>query len=94
MNQVLNLKTRLVVRKSSVIQNCIQRNTDYSGSSLSQFMIDLVIEKANKVIDRTDTLNISHTTAKAMFDILDSPLKANEKLKKASNKNSCWSISK
>ena len=75
--------TRLVARTSTEIQEIIQRAADYSGTTLSQFLIESAMEKARNVIERTETLHLSMAGADALFADLESPPKANSKLLKA-----------
>lgn len=75
--------TRLVARTSTEVQEIIQRAADYSGATLSQFLIDSAMEKARNVIERTETLNLSMAGADALFNALENPPKANTKLLKA-----------
>lgn len=75
--------TRLVARTSTEIQEIIQRAADYSGASLSQFLIESAMEKARNVIERTETLHLSMTGADALFAALENPPKANTRLIKA-----------
>lgn len=76
-------ETRLVARTSTEIQAIIQRAADYSGATLSQFLIDSAMEKARSVIERTETLRLSMAGADALFAALENPPKANTKLLKA-----------
>lgn len=76
-------KTRLVARTSAEIQEIIQRAADYSGATLSQFLIESAMEKARNVIERTETLHLSMAGADALFAALENPPKANNKLLKA-----------
>jgi uncharacterized protein (DUF1778 family) len=78
--------TRLVARTSTEIQEVIQRAADYSGTTLSQFLIESAMEKARNVIERTETLHLSMTAADALFVALDNPPKANNKLTKAAQR--------
>lgn len=73
-------ETRLVARTSAEVQEIIQRAADYSGATLSQFLIDSAMEKARNVIERTETLNLSMAGADALFDALENPPKASSKL--------------
>ena len=75
--------TRLVARTSTEIQKIIQRAADYSGATLSQFLIESAMEKAVNVIERAETLHLSMTGADALFAALENPPKANSKLLKA-----------
>ncbi|MBQ0753345.1 MAG: DUF1778 domain-containing protein [Gammaproteobacteria bacterium] len=76
-------ETRLVARASTEVQEIIQRAADYSGATLSQFLIQAAMEKARNVIERTQTLHLSMAGADALFSALENPPKANKKLLKA-----------
>ena len=76
-------ETRLVARTSKEIQEIIQRAADYSGATLSQFLIESAMEKARTVIERTETLHLSMAGADALFAALENPPKANKKVLKA-----------
>lgn len=73
-------ETRLVARTSIEIQEMIQRAADYSGSTLSQFLIEAAVERASNVIERIETLRLSMSGADALFAALENPPKANSKL--------------
>ena len=76
-------ETRLVARTSIEIQEIIQRAADYSGATLSQFLVESAMERALNVIERTETLHLSMAGADAVFAALENPPKANTKLVKA-----------
>ncbi|MEJ2620056.1 MAG: DUF1778 domain-containing protein [Candidatus Thiodiazotropha sp.] len=76
-------ETRLVARTSTEIQEIIQRAADYSGATLSQFLIDSAMEKARTIIERTESLHLSMAGADALLAALENPPKVNEKLRKA-----------
>ncbi|EFL91083.1 hypothetical protein REG_1999 [Candidatus Regiella insecticola LSR1] len=76
-------ETRLVARTSTEIQKIIQRAADYSGATLSQFLIESAMDKARNVIERTETLHLSMAGADALFAVLENPPKASKKLLKA-----------
>ena len=76
-------ETRLVARATTEIQEIIQRAADYSGATLSQFLIASAMEKARNVIERTETLHLSMAGADALFAALENSSKANTKLLKA-----------
>ena len=78
--------TRLVARTSNEIQEFIQRAADYSGATVSQFLIDSAMDKARKVIERTETLNLSMAGADALLNALESTPKTNSKLLKAASR--------
>jgi len=76
-------ETRLVARTTTEVQEIIQRAADYSGATLSQFLIESAMEKARNVIERTETLHLSMTGADALYVALENPPDANSKLLKA-----------
>ncbi|MBD2796495.1 DUF1778 domain-containing protein [Xenorhabdus sp. 18] len=76
-------ETRLVARTTMEIQEIVQRAADYSGLSLSQFLIEAAMDKARNVIERAETLQLSMAGADALFSALENPPKANQKLLKA-----------
>ena len=76
-------ETRLVARTSPEVQEIIQRAADYSGATLSQFLIESAMEKARNVIERSETLHLSMSGADALFAALENSPKANKKLLKA-----------
>lgn len=75
--------TRLVARTSPKIQEIIQRAADYSGATLSQFLIESVMDKARNVIEQTETLHLSMAGADALLAAMENPPKASKKLLKA-----------
>ena len=76
-------EARLVARASTEIQEIIQRAADYSGSTVSQFLIESAMAKARSVIEQTESLRLSRAGADALFAALENPPKANAKLVKA-----------
>ncbi len=76
-------ETRLVARASTEVQEIIQRAADYSGATISQFLIESAMEKARNVIEQSEALHLSMAGADALFDALENPPKANKKLRKA-----------
>ena len=75
--------TRLVARTSVEIQELIQRAAEHSGASMSQFLITSAVEKANRVIEQSETLHLSMKGTDTLFAALENPPEANEKLLKA-----------
>jgi uncharacterized protein (DUF1778 family) len=76
-------ETRLVARTSLEIQEFIQRAADYSGATLSQFLIESAMEKAHNVIEQTEILHLSMAGADALVAALENAPKASDKLFKA-----------
>ena len=76
-------ETRLVARTTAEIQEIIQRAADYSGASLSQFLVESAMERARDIIERTETLHLSMAGADALYVALENSPRANPKLLKA-----------
>lgn len=76
-------EARLVARASEEVQEIIQRAADYSGASISQFLIESAMERARDIITKTEALQLSMQGADALFEALENPPKANSKLLKA-----------
>lgn len=79
-------ETRLVARTSTEVQEVIQRAADYSGATLSQFLIESAMEKAHDVIQRTESLHLSMDAADSLLAALENPPKANSKLLRAAKR--------
>ena len=85
-SQVDRKETRLVARTSAEVQEIIQRAADYSGATLSQFIIESSVERAREVIERTHTLRLTMAGSEALFNALENPPKANDKLLEAARR--------
>ena len=79
-------ETRLVARVSVEIQETIQRAADYSGATVSQFLIDSAMERARHVIEKTETLHLSKSGAEALFVALEQSPPVNKKLLRAAQR--------
>lgn len=79
-------ETRLVARTSTEIREIIERAADYSGTTLSQFLIESAMERARNVIEQTQTLHLSMAGADALLAALGNPAKTNTKLLKAARR--------
>lgn len=64
---------RLVARASEDVQRTIQMAAEYSGATVSQFLIDAAISKATAVIDQSRNIHLSLEEANTVFAILDNP---------------------
>lgn len=76
-------ETRLVVRTTKDTLEILQRAAYYSSESLSQFITESAMERARKVIERTETLHLSTAGADALFAALENSPKPDSKLLKA-----------
>lgn len=66
-------KARLVARVSDDVQHIIQKAASYSGATVTQFLIDSALDKANKIIKDMEVIKLSDEAATQMMELLDNP---------------------
>lgn len=72
---------RLVARVDKTTQKLIAQAAELSGTTISQFTIESVRERAEKVIDQMTRIQVSVDTGNRMLAILDrAPKKPSSKL--------------
>jgi uncharacterized protein (DUF1778 family) len=77
---------RITARVTAETQELLSQAAALSGiSSINSFVLSAAIEKANKIMDREETLKLSKRDALLLMDALDSPTKRNQKLAEALN---------
>lgn len=81
MNTTTTKDTRLVARVSLDVQELIQSAAEISGATVSQFLVDSAMSKAQTVIDDALTVKLSIQGSKNLFALLDNPPPPNNKLK-------------
>ena len=75
---------RITARVSLETQELLSKAAALSGiSSINSFVLSAAIEKANKIMEREETLKLSKRDALLLVDALDRPAKANKKLNEA-----------
>lgn len=74
---------RLVARVTDDVQDIIQKAASYSGTTVTQFLIDCALNKAKSVIDDFETLKLTDEMATSIMKSLDRPAKPNAFLLKA-----------
>ena len=75
--------TRIVARTDPQIHEFIARAADHAGQTLSAFLLDAALKEAKKVIKDAEILELSMSGADQLLSALESPPKANPRLKKA-----------
>lgn len=75
---------RITARVSVDTQELLSKAAALMGlSSINSFVLSAAIEKATKIMEREETLNLSQQDAKLFLDALDKPATANANLTKA-----------
>jgi len=56
---------------------------EISGATLNQFLVQAAVEKAQMIIEKDQTINISIKSANVFFNAIENPPKPSKKLKDA-----------
>jgi len=76
-------RDRITARVSQPIATKLQLAADLTGATLNQFLVQAAIEKADKIIDREQTIHFSSEDAALFIKMLDNPTPPNAALTKA-----------
>ncbi len=75
---------RITARVSVDTQELLSKAAALSGiSSINSFVVSAAIEKAQKIMEREETLHLSRQDAMLFAEALDRPTKINKKLQNA-----------
>ena len=59
------------------------RAAEISGATLNQFLVQAALEKAQTIIEKDQSINLSINSAKVFFNAIENPPKPGKKLKEA-----------
>ena len=76
-------KERISARVPKHAYQILTHAAEISGATLNQFLLQAALEKAQIIIEKNRTINLSTRSAKVFFDAIENPPKPTEKLKKA-----------
>lgn len=76
------------IRVGKPVYEKLQIAADFSGSTLSQFVIQAALEKADKVIESETTIHLSRKDFLRALELIENPPPKNEKFIKAMSR---WS---
>lgn len=79
-------ETRLVARTSVEVQEIIQKAADFSGATVSQFLIEAAMERAARVIEQTHTLRLTLQGAEDVIAALEGSPEINKNLENAARR--------
>lgn len=78
---------RITARVDLDTQNLLTKAAAIAGmSSINSFVLSAAVEKAQRVIEREQTLKVSQADAMLLMQALDRPAKPNAKLQTAANR--------
>ncbi len=86
MKPVTAKEARLVARASADVQELIKCAAELSGATISQFILDAAVTKANALIDSMNSIKLSLQSANALFDALENPPAPNSSLLAAADR--------
>jgi uncharacterized protein (DUF1778 family) len=74
---------RLIARAHPEIHRRIAEAAELQGSTISQFLLDAALERADRVTEQVTRLRVSRDAFERMMTALDEPPEPNEKLRRA-----------
>lgn len=77
---------RLVARANAEIHQKIAEAAELQGSTVSQFLLDAALERANEVTERATRINASREAFEHMMEALDQPARPLPRLRKAARR--------
>ncbi|MEX1350834.1 MAG: DUF1778 domain-containing protein, partial [Desulfobacterales bacterium] len=80
---ILNEKQRVSARIPIHAYQTLIRAAEISGATLNQFLVQAAIEKAQMIIEKNQTINLSVKSANIFFSDMENPPKPGKKLKEA-----------
>ena len=72
---------RLVARVSPDIHQLVNEAASLSGTTMTQFLISAVTEKATKIIEDMTVIRLTQEDSRTVFDALENPGEPNKSLK-------------
>ena len=83
MAHLIEERGRITARVSQSIQERLQAAADLQGATLNQFVVQSALEKAERIIDRETTINLTRRDAAMLITMLENPSRPNAALLKA-----------
>lgn len=76
-------RERITVRVSSTVAETLNTAAELMGTTLNSFVVQAALEKAQKIVDRENLIQVSRNDAAMLLDLLDAPPKPNAARMKA-----------
>jgi len=80
---ILKEKERVSARIPIQAYQTLIHAAEISGATLNQFLVQAAIEKAQMIIEKDQTINLSIKSANVFFDAIENPPEPSKKLKDA-----------
>ncbi len=84
MEQVIDEpRKRITARVSDSVRDTLEQAAELLGANVNQFVVQTAYVEAQRVIERESVIRLSQKDAHKVLALLDSPPKANKRLKDA-----------
>lgn len=90
MSQQGQKDVRVTARVSAKVRDTLQEAAELSGATLNQFVVQAALKEAHKILEEQRTIELSKADAERIFDLLENPPKASDKLKVAFEKHAIF----
>ncbi|SFV05648.1 type II toxin-antitoxin system TacA family antitoxin [Pseudoduganella namucuonensis] len=76
-------RERITARISSAVAETLNSAAELTGTTLNNFVVQAALEKAQKIVDRENFIQLSRNDAAMLLDLLDAPPKPNAARRRA-----------
>ena len=80
---LIKTEERIPARMPQPVYQKIVEAAQTVGATLSQFLVQAALEKANEVLEQERIIKLSAKTAKTAFDLMQNPPAPKQRLKRA-----------
>ena len=80
MSDTAEARSRLTMRIPDRMRETLEQAAELVGSTVNQFMVQSAYEKAQQIIERETVIRLSQEAARKVFELMENPPKANERL--------------
>lgn len=87
MSQQGQKDVRVTARVPEKVRETLEEAAELSGATLNQFVVQAALKEAQKVLEEQKTIELSEADAERIFELLENPPTASEKLKAALDKH-------
>lgn len=70
---------RLTIRVTGQVQQKLQMAADLVGSTVNQFVVQVAVEKANRIIENESVLALSRKESAWLLDLIENPPPRNDR---------------
>ena len=79
-------KKRLTIRITDHVQDKLQMAADLVGTTMNQYIVQAALEKAEKIIERESTIDMTRRESLRLLELLENPPPRNKKFLQAMNR--------